>query len=171
MNNMDELIKTFHIDWKLLIAQLVNFGIVLFVLYKFAVKPLSKVMDKRARDIEKSLEDAKKIEENLAKIERERDERIMVAKKEAQEIIEKSRKQGQIQGQQMVDEAKGEVQTIIAAAKEQIVQEKNQMLKDVKSEVSELVIMATKKILEKTINKEIDEKIVEESLQQVHNKR
>ena len=62
---MEELIQTFHIDWKLLIAQLINFAIVLFVLWKFAIKPLSKTMDKRTNDIEKSIDDAKKIEENL----------------------------------------------------------------------------------------------------------
>lgn len=167
---MDELIKTFHIDWKLLIAQLINFAIVLFILYKFAIKPLSKTMDKRTEEIEKSLKDAKKIEENLAKIEAEKAEKIQQAKKEAAEIIEKSRQQGEEQGQRLVAEAKAEVQTVIAAAKEQIAQEKNQMLKEVKSEVGELVVRATKKILEKTMSKEIDSQLVEESLRQAQNK-
>lgn len=164
---MDELIKTFHIDWKLLIAQLVNFGIVLFVLYKFAIKPISKTMDKRTKEIEKSLNDAKKIEENLAKIGQEREATILSAKREAQEIIEKSRKQGQVHGQQIVEEAKGEVQTIISAAKEQIAQEKNQTLKEIKSEVGGLVVAAVTKILEKTSSKKIDEELVSEALREV----
>ena len=41
---MDELVKTFHIDWKLIIAQTVNFTIVLGVLWYFAFKPLMKVI-------------------------------------------------------------------------------------------------------------------------------
>ena len=164
---MDELIKTFHIDWKLLIAQLINFGIVLFVVYRFVLKPLSKTMDQRTKEIEKSLDDAKKIESNLAKIEQEREEKILAARKEAQEIVKRAEKQGEVQGQQMVSEAKKEVQTIVAATREQLAQEKHQIIKEIKSEVSELVVMATKKVLEKTGKKEIDQKLVEESLKEL----
>lgn len=167
---MDELIKTFHIDWKLLIAQLVNFGVVMFVLYKFALKPLSKTMDQRTREIEQSLDDAKKIGENLSKIEQDKEASIMAAKKEAQQILEKSRQQGELMGRQIVQEAKGEVQTIIAAAKEQIAKEKSQMLKDVKAEVGGLVVAAAQKILEKTGSKKVDEELVKEALKDVKNK-
>ena len=73
---MQELITTFHIDWKLLIAQIVNFGLVLFVLWKFAIKPLSKVMADRSKEIEKSLDDAKQIRDNLTKSHEEREKII-----------------------------------------------------------------------------------------------
>jgi F0F1-type ATP synthase membrane subunit b/b' len=56
------------------------------------------------------------------------------------------------------------VANVIAGAKEQIAEEKHKMIKDVKAEVSNLVIEATKKVLEKIVNKEIDEKIIKESL-------
>jgi len=164
---MDELIKTFHIDWKLLIAQIVNFGIVLLVLHRFAIKPLSKTMDRRTAEIAKSLEDAKKIEENLAKIEAEKAAKMLVAKKEAQEIIEQARQQGEVQGSQLIVEAKNEVQTVIAAAKEQIAGEKSKMLKEIKTEVADLVTLATEKILAKVGRPEIDEKIVETALKEI----
>ena len=164
---MEELINTFHIDWQLLIAQLVNFGIVVFVLYKFAIKPLSKTMDQRTETIEKSLNDAKKIEEDLTRLAADKEQAMLEAKKQAQEIIEKARKQGEVQGKNMVDDAKKEVQTVIAAAKEQIAQEKQTMIKDVKAEVSNLVIKATAKILEKVTTKEVDAKLIEESLKEV----
>ena len=164
---MEELINTFHIDWQLLIAQLVNFGIVVFVLYKFAIKPLSITMDQRTETIEKSLNDAKKIEEDLTRLAADKEQAMLEAKKQAQEIIEKARKQGEVQGKNMVDDAKKEVQTVIAAAKEQIAQEKQTMIKDVKAEVSNLVIKATAKILEKVTTKEVDAKLIEESLKEV----
>ena len=164
---MDELIKTFHIDWKLLIAQIINFGIVLFVLWKFALKPLMKVMEKRGKEIEKSLDDAKKIEENLTRTETEREEKILQAKKEASQIIDEARNQGQLQGQKLIDDAKGEVQTVVAGAKEQIVQEKDKMLKEVKSEVSGLVIETTKKVLSEIMDENMDGKIIEKSLEKI----
>lgn len=168
---MDEVIKTFHIDWKLMIAQLINLGIVVFVLWKFAVKPLTKLMEKRSKDIEQSLKDAKKIEENLAKSEAEKENKLKQARKEAQVIIEKANQQGDMQSKQMIEETRTEVQNMIATTKDQIAQEKQKMLKEARSDLGSLVIDATKKILEKTGGKEIDEKIVADSLHHLQNKK
>jgi F0F1-type ATP synthase membrane subunit b/b' len=52
---MDSIISTFHVDLKLLIAQVINFGIIFFVLYKFAFKPIAKIMQERTNTIEKKL--------------------------------------------------------------------------------------------------------------------
>jgi len=124
-------------------------------------------MDKRTEDIAKSLDDARKIEENLTKVERENADRIVKAKQEAQSIIEESRKHGEEQGKQMVGEAKREVQTVIAAAKEQIASEKNNMVSEIKEDVADLVVRATAKMLEKTGSKEIDEKLIKETLKEL----
>lgn len=161
---MDEIIKTFHIDWKLLIAQLINFAIVLFILWKFAIKPLSKVMNKRTKEIEKSLADAKKIEENMTKSQTERENLIKQTKREAQKIIQKSQEEGQKQGAEIVSQAKAEAQNIVTKTKEQIDLEKQKMLKEVKSEVANLVVKTTEKVLAKTVTKEMDEKLIQESL-------
>ena len=57
---MDSLISTFHIDWHLIVAQLVNFAVVILVLWRFALKPLGKLMDERGQTIAGGLENAKK---------------------------------------------------------------------------------------------------------------
>jgi len=160
---MDELIKTFHIDWKLLTAQLVNFAIVVWVIYRFGLKPLMKVMDKRSQEIQKSLDDAKKIETNLMMSEQEREEKIQTAKKEASAIIEQARLHGQKQAEEMIDQAKTEVKTVINQAKEQIQSEKHKMLKEIKQEVGQLVISSTKKVLNEVMNSKIDQEIIKKA--------
>ncbi|MBU0613254.1 ATP synthase F0 subunit B, partial [Patescibacteria group bacterium] len=85
---MDELVKTFHIDWKLLIAQIINFGIVLGILWYFALKPLMKVMNKRNEDIEQSLKNAEEIEKRLKAAGESKEQMILEAKKESQVIME-----------------------------------------------------------------------------------
>ena len=161
---MEDLIKIFHIDWKLLIAQIINFGIVLFVLWKFAFKPLSKMMEKRSQEIEKSLVDAKKIEENLEQSKLDKDEVLTEARKEAQAMIVRAQEQGKKQGEEMVANAKLEVGNVIAGAKEQIAQEKEKMIREVREEVVKLTIETTKKVLGKAVSKEVDEKLIKESL-------
>jgi F0F1-type ATP synthase membrane subunit b/b' len=64
---MNSVISTFHIDWKIIIAQAINFGVVFTVLYIFALKPLSKLMMDRTKKIEAGLNDAKKCNEMLQK--------------------------------------------------------------------------------------------------------
>ncbi len=166
---MEELIKIFHIDWKLLIAQLVNFGIVLFVIWRFALKPLFKVLEKRSQEISQGLSDAKKMEENLRQSESEREKKILAAKKEAQEIVEQARARGLVSGQEIVEQAKGEVQEIIASAKSQIAEEKNKMLHEAKAEVSALVVASAAKLIEELADQKLDKEVVAASLTKVKN--
>ena len=64
---MDSIISTFHIDWKIIIAQMINFGVVFVVLYIYALKPLGKLMKERGEKIEAGINDAKKSGELLQK--------------------------------------------------------------------------------------------------------
>jgi len=164
---MDELIKTFHIDWKLIIAQVINFAIVLVVLWRYALKPLTALMDKRSKEIAKSLEDAKAIEANLAKSHKDKEDIILAAKKEAQTIIEQSRLNGQKQGHELLEKAKEDVQGVITEAKQQIAMEKEKMLISVKEEVSGLVIETTAKVFKELADEKLDEKMVKNMLEKI----
>ena len=103
---MEEIIKTFHIDWKLLVAQAVNFAIVVFALYKFAYKPLLKSMNERTAKIEQGLKNAELSQQELAKAETGRKEEIIKAKKEARKIIEEAMEQANENQEKIVASAK-----------------------------------------------------------------
>jgi len=77
---MGEVISTFHIDVRLLIAQAVNFAIVFVILYYFGIKPLMKILTERSKKIEDSLKNATKIEKELQQTESKRAEVIKKAK-------------------------------------------------------------------------------------------
>ena len=62
---MDSIISTFHIDWKIIIAQAINFVIVFAVLYFYALKPLSKLMKERSEKISQGLDDALNVDPAL----------------------------------------------------------------------------------------------------------
>ena len=83
---MEDIIKSFHIDWKLMMAQLINFTIVAWVLWRWALKPLTKVMTKRAEEISKGLQDAKTAAEGLEQLKITKQEMIKEAKHEAAAI-------------------------------------------------------------------------------------
>lgn len=153
---MDSLISTFQIDLKLLIAQAINFTIVFLVLYFFAFKPLSKVMQERTKKIEKSLSDAEQIEKKLALTEEQYKEEIAKARKEAAVILEKAYKEADEKKKEMIVKAKEEIGQIINQEKVKMQNEKAQTLKDIKKEVAELVALSLEKVLDKKIDHKDD---------------
>jgi F-type H+-transporting ATPase subunit b len=161
---MDSLIETFHIDVKLLIAQVINFAIVFSVLYFFALKPLLKIMQKRTETIEKSLDDAKRIEENLEKTEADYNKRLSEAKKEAGNIMEKANKLSEEKKGEMIKKAKEEIGQIIESEKAKMQTEKAKTLKEIKREVAELVIDSLEKILEEKIDLKKDKELIKKAV-------
>jgi len=164
---MDELVKTFHIDWKLLIAQIINFAIVLGVLWYFALKPLMKVMNKRSQDIEKSLKDAKEIEKRLAEADNTKEQTILEAKQEAQIILEKTAKEAEKLREAKLQEIRQEMEKLATKVRADLAAEKEKMVMEAKQEVGNLVIEASSKIIDKNLDNEANKKLIEETVKQV----
>ena len=157
---MENLIETFHIDIKLLIAQVINFAIVFGVLYFFALKPLLKVMGDRTKKIEKSVDDAKKIEEKLSKTDEEYNKAIGKAKKEANIIMEKANVMAEEKREELIKKARTEIGQIINKEKEQMQTEKAKTLKEIKREVADLVVVSLEKILEEKVDSKKDGELI-----------
>lgn len=161
---MDELVKTFHIDWKLLVAQLINFGIVLGVLWYFALRPLMKMMSKRTSEIDKSLKDAKEIEKKLHEAEQSKQSIITEAKKESAIIIEQAYGEAEKVREHKVKETREEMEKLAAKVKTELADEKEKMVAAAKQEVAGLVIAAAGKILEKNIDTDTNRHLVQETI-------
>lgn len=157
---MESLIQTFHINYSLLLAQVVNFAIVFLVLYKFALKPLTKVMHERTATIEKGIEDAKVAVTSLEDAQKDAKQLLTQTKIEAQEIVKKAQLDADTKKQQMIEQAKAQVGVIVDSAKQQINQEKLKMIAEAKAEIGSLVIESTRAILSGAINKDVDASIV-----------
>ena len=139
---MDSLIETFHIDGRLLIAQIVNFAIVFAVLYWLVFKPLAKVMAERTSKIAKGLDDAKKVEAKLVRTQEEFNKTMVEAKKQANAILEKAVVEADARKQEMIARAKEEIGVIINQEKQKMQADKAATLKEIKREVADLVVMA-----------------------------
>jgi F-type H+-transporting ATPase subunit b len=157
---METIIETFHIDLKLLIAQAVNFTIVFAVLYYFAVKPLRKIMAERSEKIEKSLDDARSIEQKLKEIKDEQTKIISDARKEAGVIMDKAQKLGDQKRDDMIVRAKEEIGQIINQEKAKMQSEKAKTIKEIKAEIADLIVASLEKILEKKLDSKEDRELI-----------
>ena len=159
---MDSIISTFHIDWKIIVAQAINFGVVFVVLYIYALKPLSKLMSERSETIGKGINDAKTNAELLSKTKAEYEEALVKARNEANKIFQDGKKEAEAKKTVMLEEAKQEVAKVIDNGKKTLEAEKIKMVEEAKKEIVELALKVSEKLLGSKIDGFFDEKTVKE---------
>lgn len=144
------------------------FGIVFFILKKFAWGPVLKAIDSREETISKALNSAKEAEEKLSNLEKEQQEIIALAKSEKDAIV----KEGVEQREKIIaaakDKAQVEADKIIADAQKRIIREREAALVEMKSQIAALSIeIATKVVKSDMEDAKRHEKLVEELLNDV----
>jgi len=159
---MDSFIETFHIDWKIIIAQSINFVVVLFVLYFLLVKPLKQMMKDRTTTITGGLNDAKVNAELLNKTKKEYEEVLANARIEANTIFQEGKKEALETKRTMVENAGKEVEQMIINGKKVLESEKVKMIEEAKNEIVSLVVKATEKLLESHKDESFDKKTLEQ---------
>ena len=127
-----------------LIAQVLNFLFLVFILAKFAYKPVINMMEDR---------------KNKIKLKAEYAAQLAAVRQEAQSIIENARKTAQSVHDKIIAETKEEQEQIVASAKDAILLEKQQALGEVRAQVIKLSLVAAGKILEQKLNSAEDEKL------------
>ncbi|MFA6000027.1 MAG: F0F1 ATP synthase subunit B [Candidatus Paceibacterota bacterium] len=159
---MESIISTFHIDWKIIIAQAVNFAIVFGVLYFYALKPLGKLMDERSEKIARGITDAKMNAETLMKTKEAHEETLVKARAEAQVIFQTAKKEAEVKKAEMLEKTKAEVAVLIDSGKKTLEAEKNKMVEEARGEIVALAMAATEKLLNTKIDKDFNNKTVKE---------
>ena len=164
---MDDLIKTFHIDWRLLTAQIINFAIVVAVLGFFAVKPLIKLMKERQEKIARGVEDANLAQQNLKEAAVLKEKEIAGGRVQASAIISQAEKDAEGVKVEKMQKTLGEVEKVISGAREKIKTEKENMVKDAKKEVADLVVLALDKLVGNALDEKAHKKLIGEAIKEV----
>ncbi|MFA6256850.1 MAG: F0F1 ATP synthase subunit B [Candidatus Paceibacterota bacterium] len=159
---MDSIISTFHIDWKIIIAQAINFGVVFAVLYIFALKPLAKLMEERSGKIAKGIDDAKTNATLLAKTEEEYNDALARAKAEANKIFQEGKKEADAKRIEMLENAKTEVAGVIENGRKVLEAEKVKIVEEAKKEIVDLALKATEKLLGEKMGDSFNDKTIKE---------
>ncbi len=145
-----------------LIAQILNFLVLVFVLAKFAYKPVVRIMEERKNKIAGDLESAEKAKAEAEAIKAEYMEKLANAKQEAQAIIDNARKTAQTAHDKIMAETKAEQDQVVASAKEAIALEKKKAMDDIRAQVINLSMIAASKIVEQKLSSEEDKKLAGE---------
>ncbi|OGD87379.1 ATP synthase F0 subunit B [Candidatus Curtissbacteria bacterium RIFCSPHIGHO2_01_FULL_41_11] len=162
-----EILTRFGIEPKLLLAQIVNFTIILFVLKRFFYKPITKVLDDRKKRIEESLKNADLIEEKLAQTEEKTTKLLEEASETAREMITSANKEAQRTTEEVLLEARKTQEELVADAKDQIEAQKKEMQKQLERETLILVTEVVKKVLARNLKQDEKKKLTRDALSEI----
>jgi F-type H+-transporting ATPase subunit b len=161
------MFETLGIQWPKLIAQLVNFSIVLFVLWKLAYKPIFGMLDARKNKIAEGLANADKIKAQLAQTEADRQRILADAGDKANKIIEEARAAAARVSELETQKAIAAAEQIIAKSREAALQDHARMLAELKREVGRLVVQTTTTVTGKILTSDDQRRLTEETERQL----
>ena len=165
-----EIFKSFGIQPVLLLAQIVNFLIILFLLKKFFYKPIIKILDDRKQRIAESLQNAQTIEERLKKTEEKSAQILDETRKNAQELLDETKKEAERISTQAQAENRKTIEQTIAQATKQIESQRLQMRKQLQKETLGLVLEVVKKVLERSLKPKERQDLTTKALSEITKK-
>ncbi|MFT6849332.1 MAG: F-type H+-transporting ATPase subunit b [Sphingobacteriales bacterium] len=152
----------------LIVWTTLSFSIVLFLLGKFAWKPIMAALKEREESIEDALASAEKAKEELSRLNEENEKVLAEARLEREKMLKEARSMRD----NLISEAKGQAQTeadkIVEKAGRDIEEKKSALMKEVKSMVAVTSVEIAEKILRKELgNQDAQKEMVDGLLKDI----
>ena len=160
----ESILASLGINGQLFAFQLLNFAIVICILWFLILKPLVKKMEERRKQVEESVDNAKAIETALQVSEKKYQEKIDEAKVLANKIVEKAYVDGEITTKQAREKAQKDIELLVVQAKKNIEIDKQEMKNELRKETVDVVFLAMEKLLDKKFSGKDDEKFIADIL-------
>jgi F-type H+-transporting ATPase subunit b len=162
-----EIARTFGVDWSHLTAQIISFSIVCALLYRFAYRPVLKMLEDRRQQIALGLANAEKIRAELAQTAAERQEVLTEANAQATRLIEEGHLAAARVREQETQKAIAEAEQIIVKSREAAAQDYARMLAELKREVGRLVVNTAAAVTGKILTPEDQTRLAEQTAKEV----
>ena len=151
-------------DPGLYIWTILTFLILVWLLAKFAWRPLLAALDERQSSIRKALDDARKAKQDLEEIHAESAKLLAQARSEAAEIVSRSRSDADRFREEMKEKARTEAAGLIRNAERQIELETTRALQQIRQETVDISIGIASKLLQRNVSKEDNERLIAETI-------
>lgn len=153
--------------WENIVITLISFGILYWLLSRYAFKPLFNVMEKRRQIVMSEMQQAEKDRKEAAALLEEQRKAIETARQEAREIIENTRAMSTKAADELIAASKQEAARLKEAAMQEIESEKNRAIEDLRKEVGAMSVKIASKIIEKEVDASAQGALVDKYLKEV----
>jgi F-type H+-transporting ATPase subunit b len=153
-----------HFFSSLIFWELLSFGILLWVLYKFALPPILETLETRERKIRESLDQA---EQNRAAAEQKLkayEAKLQVAAKEVETILSEAKQKAQRLLDENEQRLRAESQRIKEETTQDIERERRKAIQDIKNQTADLAILVAEKVIGRSLSNDDQHRFVQEAL-------
>lgn len=159
------VIGTLGLNWKLFLAQVVNFGVVVFVLWKWVFKPVAGALESRRVKIEQSVKNAEEVQKKLEETQAASAQTLGQARQQAELILKKTQEQAGEMNREATEKTRRDAEKIMSDAKSTIAAEKDKALAEAREELANLVVMAAERVIKTKLDEKQDKKLIADVLQ------
>ncbi len=152
------------INLNLFLAQLINFGAMVGLLWYLLYKPVSKMLNDRTARIEASLREADQVKQQLASATSGYEAEIAKARQEAAGIVAQAQERAKVQEVEIIAQARREADRLREEGRVQALQERDQMLREAKGQIAELVTLTASRVLDSELKARGHDQLIAESL-------
>jgi F-type H+-transporting ATPase subunit b len=156
-------VEKLGINWGLLIAQIFNVVLLVWLLTRFLYRPVLNMLNERTRRIQESLRETEQVKEQLARANQDYDQKLAQARQEAAAILAQAQERAKLQEAEIIAQARQEADRIRSDAREQALQERDQLMRDLKNQMADLVTITASRVLGEELKSNHDQ-LIEESL-------
>lgn len=156
--------------WQI-IFNIANTVILFLVLRHFLFHPVKRFMDERTNSIKESIESAEQKNMEAEMMSQEYRAKLEKAHEEGREIIKNSTKNAEKKAEEILSDAREDAQKIKAKAHKDIEQEREHTVQTIKGEVASIAILAAGKIINKTIDEDVNRNLIDEVINEIGDER
>ena len=149
-----------------LIVYVVNFSILLGVLYFFAYKPLLRAMDQRSARISESLAAADRAREAAASSQATIAEQLNQARREGQRLLDQAREAAERYREEEMVRARQEAEAFVERARTDIQRERDAALNELRVGFGDLAITAAERVIRRSVDRQAHRELIAQVLEE-----
>lgn len=153
------------INIPVLIANIVTFLVLLVILRAFAWGPIMKILDERREKIAESLSAAEHAKVQAAESERQVQEQVETARREAQQLIAQAQEISTRIQTDARTQAQADAEATLVRARNEIQQERDAAIADLRKEFADMTISAAEKVINQSLDRNAHRRLIEEALE------
>lgn len=155
------------IDQNIILAQTINFILLVFLLYRLLYKPVRAFLDNRTAEIEEQIKTAEENQQAAIALRLELEEQAKNSRQEARQFLDDAAKRAETLQAEMIQEARNEAAAIIRRAQEVTELEKEKAWAELKEQVAELSLLLASKVITQSLDEKQHQHLIDQTVSEL----
>ena len=161
------ILNDFGVEPLLLLAQIINFIILLYILKRFLYKPILKVLEERKKRIETSMRQADDMQNRFDESAKKQEEFLNKGREEATRIVEEAKQEARALSTLIQAETKQNIQDSLKKNQESLELEQQKMVAEARGQIVDMIASATEKVVTKSLKESDKERLIQQSIKDI----